>query len=254
MGVVTVSKFKAVLFAFRFAAHQSEALGMQHNFPGYLVVIEGIDGAGKSTQAHHVQAALTRRSLSAILTKEPTTGQWGRILRDSANTGRLSLEEEIETFIKDRKEHVDSMILPELKSGKIVISDRYYFSNMAYQGARGADPLEIMARNEAFAPEPDLLVFLDIDPKAGLDRVRTRGDRVTHFEKSGPLRKAREIFLSIKKPYLFRVHATQTAEEICNLIVRQFSSIAAERIAQSDSPSKKKLNETLKLFGGKPIR
>ncbi len=228
-------------------------LKTQHHFPGYLIAIEGIDGAGKTTQAHHVQDLLMRRDLPVIRTKEPTTGQYGQILRDSANTGRLSLEEEIETFIKDRQDHVDGVICPELRSGKIVITDRYYFSNMAYQGARGANPDDIMARNEAFAPEPDLLVILDIEPKMGLERVRTRGDRITHFEKTGTLRKAREIFLSIKKPYHYRVHATQTVEEICNLIVRQFSSIVAERIAHSDAPPESKLNETLKLFGAKPI-
>jgi dTMP kinase len=70
---------------------------------------------------------------------------------------------------------------------------------MAYQGARGANPDDIMARNEAFAPEPDLLVILDIEPKMGLERVRTRGDRITHFEKTGTLRKDREIFFVNQK-------------------------------------------------------
>lgn len=226
---------------------------LSHHFPGFLIAIEGIDGAGKTTQAHHVQSVLQARKLCVIRTKEPTTGQWGQILRDSASTGRLSLEEEVETFIKDRKEHVERKINPELAAGHIVLVDRYYFSSMAYQGSRGMDPLEIMRRNEAFAPEPDLLVVLDIDPKGGLSRIKTRGDRANHFETTGTLRKAREIFNSIKKPYLFRVDANQEPEAIRDLIVCQFSLLYTNRISQSDMTPEEKLNATLKLFGGPPL-
>jgi dTMP kinase len=224
-----------------------------HHFPGFLIAIEGIDGAGKTTQAHHVQEMLQTRKLCVLRTKEPTTGHWGQVLRDSALTGRLSLEEEVETFIKDRKEHVETKINPALEKGHIVIADRYYFSSMAYQGARGIEPQEIMRRNELFAPEPDLLVVLDIEPKIGLERIRTRGDRANHFEKTGTLKKAREIFNSINKPYLYRVDATQAPEVLSNLIVRQFSALYAESIARSSAGYKEKLNATMSLFGGDPI-
>ncbi len=224
-----------------------------HHFPGFLIAIEGIDGAGKTTQAHFVQDKLLSRKIAVIRTKEPTTGHWGQVLRDSALTGRLSLDEEIDTFIKDRQEHVQAVIVPALNAGQIVIVDRYYFSNMAYQGARGTDHEELMHRNEAFAPEPDLLVILDIEPKTGLQRIRTRGDRANHFEKTGTLRRASEIFNGIKKPYLYRVDATQEPEVICSLIVRQFSAIYAERIAQSSAGPQAKLNLTLKLFGGDAV-
>jgi dTMP kinase len=224
-----------------------------HHFPGFLIAIEGIDGSGKTTQSQHVQSMLQARKLTVIRTKEPTTGQWGQVLRDSALTGRLSLEEEVETFIKDRKEHVETKINPALKEGHIVIADRYYFSSMAYQGARGISPEEIMNRNELFAPEPDLLVVLDIDPKIGLERIRTRGDRANHFEKTGTLKKAREIFMGIKKPYLFRLDGRDHPETLRDLIVRQFSAIYAERIAQSPNTLHQKLNMTLSLFGGDPV-
>src|SRR5256885_13530897 len=89
-------------------------------FPGFLVVFEGIDGAGKTTQAHFLQSNLQERGLKVIRTKEPTMGHYGQMLRDSALTGRLSAEEEVEAFTKDRQEHVAKVILPELGSGKIV--------------------------------------------------------------------------------------------------------------------------------------
>ena len=202
----------------------------QHS--GFLISIEGIDGAGKTTQAHHLQCALQARKLPTIRTKEPTTGHWGQILRDSALTGRLSLEEEVDTFIRDRKEHVETIINPELAAGHIVIVDRYYFSSMAYQGARGMNPQEIMERNELFAPEPDLLVILDLEPETGLQRVKTRGDRADHFEETDTLTKAREIFLSIRKPYLYLLDARQDPKVLSDLILSRFSAIHAEKLVR----------------------
>ncbi len=120
---------------------------------------------------------------------------------------------------------------------------------MAYQGARGHDPLDLMHKNEMFAPEPDLLVILDIDPKVGLERIKTRGDRANHFEKTGTLKKAREIFNSVQKPYLYRVDATQQAEVIRDQIVRQFSAMYAERIAHSNYSPEVKINSPLNLYG-----
>jgi dTMP kinase len=221
--------------------------------PGFLIAIEGIDGAGKTTQAHLVEAALQQRKLDVLRRKEPTTAHWGQIVRDSALTGRLSLEEETEAFINDRKEHVKTVIAPALAEGQIVILDRYYFSNMAYQGARGLSPEEIMRRNEDFAPEPDLLVILDIDPKIGLQRIRTRGDRANHFERTDSLEKAREIFLSIKKPYRHILDATKPPDELRELIVRQFTCICANRIASSPAVLREKLEATLRLLGADPI-
>jgi dTMP kinase len=205
-----------------------------HHFSGFLIAIEGIDGTGKTTQAHLVQERLQEKKLCVIRTKEPTTGKWGQILRDSALTGRLSLEEEVETFLKDRREHVETVINPHLQAGHIVIADRYYFSTMAYQGARGIDPNELLRQNELFAPEPDLLVILDIEPKFGLERIRTRGDRANHFETTGTLEKARAIFNSIEKPYLFRLDATQEPSVIGDSIVREFSARYAALIVNSN--------------------
>ena len=193
-------------------------------YPGFLIAIEGIDGAGKSTQAQVLRDCLAARGLKVVLTKEPTTGKWGRLLRDSAQTGRLSIEEEVETFLKDRREHVAELILPRLREGCVVIVDRYYFSTAAYQGARGVDPQELLRRNEQFAPEPDLLVLFDLEVERGLDRVRTRGDRANLFEQTEALRRAREIFLSIQKPYLLKIDARKAAEEISGEILAAFET------------------------------
>ena len=223
--------------------------------PGFLLAIEGIDGAGKTTQAQQVQSVLQSRGLEVIRTKEPTTGKWGQTLRDSALTGRLSLEEEVEVFIKDRREHVETKIIPALAAGHVVIVDRYYFSSMAYQGSRGSiKPDEIMRRNEEFAPEPDLLVLLDLDPRIGLERVRTRGDRANHFEKMGTLKKAREIFNNIQKPYKVKLDACKHTDDLREFIVREFSLRYTEKIAASGLAPRAQLDATLRLFGGEAVK
>ncbi len=172
---------------------------------GLFIVIEGIDGTGKSTQARRLGEWFVSQGREVILSREPTDGPWGRKLRESAASGRLSPEDELDYFLKDRRQHVDELIAPSLASGKVVILDRYYFSSMAYQGSRGFDPGEIRRRNEAFAPVPDLLVILDLDVDAALGRIGSRGDSANEFEKRESLERCREIFLSLKDEPFVRV-------------------------------------------------
>lgn len=181
---------------------------------GFLLALEGIDGAGKSVQARAVGAALEARGLSVVLTHEPTQGPWGRLLRESATRGRLAPAEELEAFLKDREQHVREVIRPGLAAGRVVITDRYYFSTVAYQGARGLDPAELLRRNEAFAPEPHLLVLLDLDPAAGRARIGQRDGRTNQFEQLAELERVRVIFLALQKPYLLRLDATRPAAEL----------------------------------------
>ena len=173
--------------------------------PGLLIILEGIDGTGKSTQAKRLGAWFEARGREVVLSREPTDGPWGRKLRESAATGRLSPEDELEYFLKDRRQHVEELIQPALDAGKVVILDRYYFSTMAYQGARGFDPAEIRRKNEEFAPRPDLLVILDLDVDTALERIGARGDTANEFEKRGSLQRCREIFLSLADEPFARV-------------------------------------------------
>lgn len=181
---------------------------------GVLLVLEGIDGAGKSTQSERLAEALTREGYEVVRTREPTHGPWGQKLRASMQQGRLSLEEELELFLADRREHVETLVRPALAAGKVVIVDRYYFSTAAYQGARGLDPQELLARNEAFAPRPDLLVILRADVEVGLARIRARGDQANTFEQEESLRAVARIFDSFDFPYLLRLDAAEPPEQL----------------------------------------
>src|SRR5438105_15812773 len=148
---------------------------------GFLVAVEGIDGSGKTTQAERLARYCEEKRLTYVLSKEPTSGKYGQLIRNSASRGRLSVEEEIDILLKDRREHVDQVIQPALDQEKIVILDRYYFSTAAYQGAHGADPEIILSWNEAFAPQPDLLIILDVSPQTGLQLILVRCEEQNKF-------------------------------------------------------------------------
>jgi len=186
---------------------------------GIFIVIEGIDGTGKSTQARRLGEWFVSQGREVVLSREPTDGPWGTKLRESAATGRLAPEDELEYFLNDRRQHVDETISPALAAGKVVILDRYYFSTMAYQGARGFDPAEIRRLNEEFAPLPDLLLILDLDVDTAHQRIGHRGDSANEFEKKESLERCREIFLSLKdEPFARVVDSNGSLDEVAGRI------------------------------------
>lgn len=176
-------------------------MGARADPRGILVAVEGIDGAGKTTQVARIVERLGAHGLDVVRTKEPTDGPWGRQLRQSAASRRLSPEDELAAFMADRRDHVRDVIEPALANGQIVVVDRYYFSTAAYQGARGMDPQSILAQNESFAPRPDVLFILDLPPAVGVERIRGRGDVANLFERAEDLARARAIFLAIDRPH-----------------------------------------------------
>jgi dTMP kinase len=179
-----------------------------------LVAVEGIDGAGKTTQVELLEAWGRARGLEVVRSKEPTTGPWGMKVRESKFKGRLSPDEELECFIKDRQEHVAQLLRPALARGALVIVDRYYYSTVAYQGARGVPPEALLARNRAFAPVPDLLVLLDVDPQLGLSRIHQRGLGQDLFESVEELTKARAIFNGLTGSHVLRLDASQSTDAL----------------------------------------
>jgi dTMP kinase len=157
---------------------------------------------------------LPREKMACIVGREPTNGPWGMLLRQSAQSGRLPLAEELELFMKDRAEHVEQVIRPALSGGKIVLLDRYYFSTAAYQGARGADAGAIIAANEKFAPVPDLLLLLDVSPETGRRRITRRGDQIDAFEQAEYQEKVRRIYLDLDRPYVRLIDASRHPDAV----------------------------------------
>ncbi|MGQ9619251.1 MAG: dTMP kinase [Candidatus Aminicenantia bacterium] len=186
---------------------------------GILIAIEGIDGAGKSTQAVILRERLKKRGFPVALLKEPSQSRWGRKIKEiSKKMSSINPNEELELFIKDRKSNVKRNILPALRDKKIVIVDRYYISTIAYQGARGIDKELIRKENEKFAPVPDIVFILDIDPSESLSRIKREKERL--FEEKNFLKDVRENFLNIKIRNTFFIDARARVEEIAERMER----------------------------------
>jgi len=183
-------------------------------WPGALIAVEGIDGAGKTTQVVFLAEALRHAGLEVVASKEPTGGPHGAALRASATTGRLSPRDELQAFLADRREHVDTLIRPALERGAVVVVDRYYYSSAAYQGARGIPVEEVIALNEAFAPRPDLVVLLDVPANVGLGRVRRRDTVENLFEREEELQRSLEIFRSLQGEHILRLDGQRPVEAL----------------------------------------
>ncbi len=174
---------------------------------GRLVAFEGLDGCGKSTQLELLAARLRGAGHDIVTTREPTGFPSGQRIREMARSGKLLLpEEELRWFVEDRRVHVAEVITPALRAGQIVLTDRYYLSTVAYQGARGLDYEQILADSEAEFPTPDLVVLLEIDPQKALDRVHARGSELEGvFEQREFLSRVASVFDALDCTYLERV-------------------------------------------------
>ena len=191
---------------------------------GLLIALEGIDGSGKSTQARLLAAALAQQGREVVLTREPTDGRAGQELRRylEGPSRYLSPEQELQLFVADRREHVERTIQPALRAGKTVITDRYYYSSVAYQGALGLDPGKILALNESFAPRPQLVFVLSLAVSDALERLAAKGGDRRQLSESPPyLPQVAAIYDSFSGPPFRRLDASRAPEVIHELMLRE---------------------------------
>ena len=186
---------------------------------GVLIVLEGIDGAGKTTQALNLTSRLKDLGYPAVYFREPTRGRWGREIRKKALLpDSVTPQQELDLFEKDRRENVACNLKPALKAKKVIILDRYYFSTMAYQGAKGINPGRIRRENERFAPPADLVFILDVGARRGLARIAGRKKKDWLFERERYLGRVRAIFRSLKGRKFIAVDASRPIEQVEDLI------------------------------------
>ena len=195
---------------------------------GLLIVFEGTDGTGKSTQLQLLYNVLNEKGYPVVATREPTDGKYGRKIRELyINRKNYSHEEELELFLADRREHVDELLNPALNRGEIILCDRYFLSTAAYQGAIGFDPETVLARNN-FAPEPDLALLFHTPVNIGTSRIISgRGDTLNDFEQSENLKKVAKIFSGIDRPYIKRIDATSSIESVHQTVMRHVTTLLA---------------------------
>jgi dTMP kinase len=183
---------------------------------GAFIVLEGLDGTGKSTQLARLAKRYAAAGREVVATREPYDCAPGRQIRALAQRhAPAAPEEELALFVAQRRIHVRERIAPALARGALVLSDRYFLSTVAYQGARGLDPARLLAESEAEFPLPDLALLLVLPAAAGLARVAARGAPAEPaFERADFLARVADIFAALDRPYLERVDAAGSEDEV----------------------------------------
>ncbi|MFZ5642783.1 MAG: dTMP kinase [Bacillota bacterium] len=168
---------------------------------GIFIVIDGIDGTGKTTQAGMLAQFLSGRGCSVLLARDPGGTELGEGLRDVLLHSRHSIDPVAEAlmFAAARAQHVGEKILPALQKGWVVVSDRFADSMCAYQGAGKGVSVEFLELVNSYSCRgivPDIIIILDLDPVTALSRMKRPADRM---ESEGA-----EFLSRVRKEYLAR--------------------------------------------------
>lgn len=202
---------------------------------GRFIVIEGIDGTGKSTLAQRLAEALRARGREVEITNEPSKLPSGKLITERLvdATIKLTAHEWLGMFVADRRANIDSIVKPALERGADVIQDRSFYSTLVYQGEMGISGPEILKRHEGWHPAPDLVVILDLAPRFGLARTRKRtlgvgqrwirqkgqkwmfkgGDAPQTTEKLDFLQRIRRRYARIKGPNVAHINVRAHGED-----------------------------------------
>lgn len=172
-----------------------------HNYPGFFIDIEGLDGSGSNTQVSLVAKELKKEKMKPYLTKEPTNGPIGKLVRQALE-GKFNAFPPASIqllFAADRGRHLNTEIIPQLEKGKMVITDRYAWSSVAF-GSVELDREWLFNLNKDFIL-PDLTVFIEVSPAVCLKRIAKERKGVELFEKRGKLERAWDVYHCIVSKY-----------------------------------------------------
>jgi dTMP kinase len=194
---------------------------------GFFICVEGLDGCGKTTQTKLLVKRLKKTGYDAVYTAEPSRGRIGMFIKRYCLHGekRVSAITEALLFAADRFEHVEKEVIPALDRGKIVVSDRYVYSSLAYQGAGGLDLKWIEMVNE-HAIRPDLAVFVDVEPEAVVRRLKPKKSVMEDLETQY---KVREVYMTfVEKGELVKINGgkskREVADDILKLVLKRFDA------------------------------
>lgn len=162
---------------------------------GVFIVLEGIDGSGKTSIASMIINELSIKGFKTLYTFEPTDSEIVNLVKTKLGDLRDPYIDTL-TFALDRLLHVKSKIIPALEQGYVVVCDRYYYSSVAYQGAQGA-PIEWILEVNKWILKPDIAIYLDVEPAIAIKRKSGISSRFPEFEKLELQYKIREIYLKL---------------------------------------------------------
>ena len=191
-----------------------------------LVTLEGLDGSGKTT----VWESLREVYPDAVFTREPTDSWYGEAVARSIDADDADPLAELFLYTADHADHLSRVVRPALADGNLVVSDRYSDSRYAYQGATLADsavddPLDyIQSVHEPFTRQPDLTVYLDIDPETAAER----SGKTNKFEQTDYLERVRanyERLIDSDPERFVRVDATQSPDAVFNAVADRIDDV-----------------------------
>jgi len=180
---------------------------------GAFICIEGLDASGKTTQARRLVRELRRKGFKAVYTTEPSPGEIGKFIRTYIlqRKRRVPIAVEALLFAVDRVDHLEQRVKPALQEGKIVVSDRYVYSSLAYQGAAGLDLNWIEEINRSVVT-PDLAIYIDVPPEVAVKRIKGKRSVMERLEVQ---RKVREVYLKfVEDGRLIRVDGNRSKDEV----------------------------------------
>lgn len=197
-----------------------------------FITFEGGEGSGKSSQINLLKSKLIKKGIDVVCTREPGGTPSAEILRELVTTGEVNKWEpmtEALIMFASRHEHTKNLIIPSLENGKWVLCDRFYHSTYAYQGlghGLGLESMEALKKISIGEIEPDLVVFLDIDPMEGIKRTMSRGTNEDRFEKMDISfhTKLRNAFLDFSKTSSEKfivINASQEINKISDIIFEE---------------------------------
>jgi dTMP kinase len=190
---------------------------------GIFIVIEGLDGSGKTTQANLLAKELEQNH-KIFLTAEPSRGKTGTFIREGClyEDKRLPTEAEALLFAADRIEHMYNEVKPALDENKLVICDRYIYSSLAYQGSGGLS-LEWIKTINARALQPDFSIFIDVSPEKVIERLQRKKSVMETLETQT---KVREVYLKfVAKGELVRIDGDKPTEAVAKELYGKVSEV-----------------------------
>jgi dTMP kinase len=194
---------------------------------GIFICVEGLDGCGKTTQAKLLVKRL-KKTREAIYTAEPSKGEIGKLVKKCYlhTEKRGSVTVEALLFAADRLEHLKNEVLPALDKGKTVVSDRYVFSSLAYQGAAGLDLNWIEKINEQ-AVRPDLAIFIDVEPETVIHRLKRKRSVMENLQTQ---LRVRDVYLKyVEFGKLVRIDGNKPKREVS----RDLFNLAKDYLAKA---------------------
>jgi len=200
----------------------------KNKFNGKFIAIEGLSGSGASTQASKIKNYLLEQKKQTIVTSEPTTGVIGGITRAHL-TGEWKIESPLALqllFAADRANHLEREIIPALEQGTNVISDRYFFSSIAYGSLDISDQDWLYQINNQFIL-PDLTILIKISAKTSQERIKSDDYDIKMFDQEEKLQKIWKTYemISNKYPNIKIIDGEKSEEEIFEEIKKEVDKI-----------------------------